>query len=489
MKAKITKAWNLLFLHLLAILGLTAPPSFSYGQISCDQVFLETSVSERDTEVTPPLLSQLDRIFTSTSYGISSEVATTLRSRSQGPQKIRVLTKLGFTFQLSAQRLVTKAPTWSEFAKNYKSVMDELKVPESKRLAPAVVLYRDVAEGQREYKLINPLKESFPAEAEGFKNLPIRIEFNIPFKIIMQGLREGKFPLMTASHDMFHFIAFAMHPWFAEALVSAARGIRDEQITPAFKRRLFWMMEFTSVIKSGDVGRLDLKHDDVKALRKDLDILFGKTLLERARQVGVIFESALNDVSGATTLDREFASMISARFAAKENQIFKPSSVEPSQARVSRLIEMAKLYNSEISIKVSGSNLQRETSNEIISFNLKTLWYVQSELRRALEKSDQELAQQMALKGGPSFPEDVLIQTPEGPVLGPQARTYLESYLKDLTARMQFAMLAFKDPGSSEKFVQEMLSPDPSPTGFAANILREIFNFSIIQDRFFKGTD
>lgn len=413
------------------------------------------------------------------------------RDKSQTREKITTLVKLGFIQRsLMPQE---KRLTWLEISENYRKLLDKKKVPEADRLYPALVLYKD-SNGVREYKLIDPIREAMPKKEERYSILSTNIEFNIPFKMIAKGIQEGKFPMM-ASHDIYHFVSFSMHPWFTkivkQAIASAAKG----RIGSAFKRRFFWIFEFFSIPNGNSAARslmekynLNTEMKTYSELRADLEKLDDKIILKYITELGQVLDKSLLDVSGVSANPAEFKFIMERFFSADDLTTHTEGSLKFT--RLSLVAGTVDVYRRNASPPKKA--MRDAIANEISIFNFKTISYIMRTINTALKTlNEQDLLKILKQHINPQeYSAHYLLQkSSEGNPIGlaNNAREILIDHVRDLAAMTEFALLSIRNENDAQAITQSLLKHDASYEGPGGRFLNEIFQNDLIKKYYFDG--
>ncbi|MEK6773203.1 MAG: hypothetical protein AABY64_04630 [Bdellovibrionota bacterium] len=162
---------------------------------------------------------------------------------SEGVEKIAMLKRFGFIF---SEGKIT-APSYYDLVRNY--LVQAKKGSTAKDIIlPSIVLIKDDPKGlqAREYLLITPGIDPFPKE-EGYRILFSEEMFNIPFRDALAWFQKGHFPLLDATHDIYHFVSFALHPEYATQMYRAVKNLHPEKYPRFFSRRWFYILEYLTL--------------------------------------------------------------------------------------------------------------------------------------------------------------------------------------------------------------------------------------------------
>ena len=165
--------------------------------------------------------------------------------------------KLGYEW---ANEKLVRSPNFFELAKNINQLLVEGGVNADNGFIPAIVLYRKFEtwnpkkqqmEEQFDYKFVDPVREKFPEDMREWNVLTQDTQFNIPFKPIFEAMRQGKFPILDAIHDISHFVAFIRFPELTKGLRANFERMDPNNVSHAFKKRQYWLTEAMSIPDPG----------------------------------------------------------------------------------------------------------------------------------------------------------------------------------------------------------------------------------------------
>ncbi|MES3037262.1 MAG: hypothetical protein V4736_05075 [Bdellovibrionota bacterium] len=175
------------------------------------------------------------------SNALSLELDPILKDPSEGPEKKKVLQKLGFTFKDG----VMAGPELRKLIENYNTYLNELGIPVKERILPAITLVRDTPTG-KEFQYVALGVDPWPKEA-GYRIYRFGVDaFNIPIKDMMKAHRAGRFPIL-AYHDVSHFASFAKNTGYMRAVRKTMGALPKVPKGSSFYSRLFMMIEALSL--------------------------------------------------------------------------------------------------------------------------------------------------------------------------------------------------------------------------------------------------
>ncbi len=238
------------------LLLVFATLSISYPAISalvCRDIFEESSkfrqvVSPDETATQKRYRETFENDFSVTAQKkwqktIQEEIRDIEKDPSEGHEKVSMLKKFGFTF---SEGKIT-APSYYELIGNYLTEAKKGAAAED-IILPSIVLIKDDPKGlqARKYLLITPGVDSFPKE-EGYRILLSQEMFNIPFREALAWFQKGRFPLLDATHDIYHFVSFALHPKYATQMYKTVKKLHPEKYPRFFSRRWFYILEYLTL--------------------------------------------------------------------------------------------------------------------------------------------------------------------------------------------------------------------------------------------------
>lgn len=307
------KAFSKNFLVLLHLCILFIVPKEAFATPpSCSGIFYSQPVTEIQQEFSEDVIFA----FKNFSYQIklfSNSSKQSLYEQIQADpidsqEKIKILRELGFDFN---EFHVNSVPDWYQFSVNYRNAMKKRGKKIEEVLVPALVFTKN-----KEIALVDPLTEKIPRWQDGWEiAYPNKeIPFNIPMKTMIIAMKQGKYPLFMADHDVFHFVAFLKSPDLSASFFKHIKKIDPDHIKKGFGRRLFWLLEFMSypdpskktVIQEFLANQRQIKdNSNLASLRRSLDQMPDQQLLDYTLKLSEVFPSVLMDISGAASRTAE----------------------------------------------------------------------------------------------------------------------------------------------------------------------------------------
>ena len=162
---------------------------------------------------------------------------------SKGAEKIKLLQLMGF--KKIGDKVV--APDYTSLIFNYSKALRKAGRTQKETILPALVLVKGPPGEAKDHILITPGIDPWPTEP-GYRILSSKEMFNIPFRTVLKGLKDGRFPLLEASHDISHFISFLAHPEYVATLREVVSELPElEKYPRSFSRRLFYALELLTL--------------------------------------------------------------------------------------------------------------------------------------------------------------------------------------------------------------------------------------------------
>jgi len=242
-----------------------------------------------------------------------------IRDQSESKEKLYWTQKLGFKWSGSDEP--SQSPDQLTLARNYKKALEELGIDESSFFVPAMVFYRDISVSKngvqtpsKEYRFVDPLKEDINSLDADWKILSSDVQFNLPFSAMMEGMKQGMFPMLDAVHDIYHFVAFLRFTEGTKALRASINKTTIADYSSGFKRREYWLTEALSImlpdaqmanaqfLKS---HRSDSAAKSLDQIRAELKSLKESDLIEYSLKLSVHLGNQLRDVSGGNSSPAE----------------------------------------------------------------------------------------------------------------------------------------------------------------------------------------
>lgn len=400
----------------------------------------------------------------------------------EGRQKIAIQKELGFEW-LDLSQPPTRAPGWMDLARNYRNLLIQSKIDSKNFIVPALVLYRTV-DTKKQYLMIDPFVDSFPPESEGYKALTSNVEFNLPFYVISDGLRNGKFPLLDAVHDVSHFVAFYRFPEFTKNIVSQFRRFKSESFTPAFKRRQYWLTEALSLPNPNSLESakefLRSKHrplapKTLSDLRNSMTVKNKTELLDYALEISTFLESTLLDVSGGSSSSPEkyfyLSEVLGLRADAVANGTLSPN------GNVYGIVSLFDTIFKNQPVTFAGN--PKQVTNETAVFNFQIIASSLRYLSLALkENNPQKIAIHFADPAG-RFTTNNGNRSPIDLKKG--AEDELLEMVKVLIAASEFILVKGAS-FSIQEWVETFLQPDLESSHPISQFLLEVFPNNIVRD-------
>jgi hypothetical protein len=240
---------------ILILLSIISQTQTVYAIDSCEAFFgniRESQMIEPITTKMSAIQAQYKELYETTFNSLAQagwqkhfqeEWAWVVSDPSRGTEKIRLLQLMGF--RKIGDRVV--APNYSSLISNYITALKKAGRIEKETILPALVLVKGPPGEANGHILITPGIDPWPNEA-GYRILSSKEMFNIPFRAILKGLKEGRFPLLEASHDVSHFISFLAHPEYVATLREVISKLPElEKFPRSFSRRLFYAVELLTL--------------------------------------------------------------------------------------------------------------------------------------------------------------------------------------------------------------------------------------------------
>jgi GNAT superfamily N-acetyltransferase len=128
------------------------------------------------------------------------------------------------------------------FVQAYRKAMDELGIPEDKRMYPAVMYGRYVGEGKFEYTTVVPGVTPFPRK-RGFE-----LVGRAPDEEFVKALQRGHM-ILSNFHDVHHALVNLIYPHFGPLMVEAFQRFPLGKIPFLSNRRLNYAMESLTLVE------------------------------------------------------------------------------------------------------------------------------------------------------------------------------------------------------------------------------------------------
>ncbi|MGZ3775862.1 MAG: hypothetical protein ACXVCY_18885 [Pseudobdellovibrionaceae bacterium] len=303
---------------ILAIL-ITAIFSKSFGSSqSCPAMFEKDNLAAVQEADLTSLKKQIEKDFLpsvarSWRSDMPAEIAALSRDSVEGPEKLKGLKTLGF--KINGKEV--SSPSYFEMINNYLQALraQGLKIEDS--ILPALVLTKIDSHYQVHYYLMTPGIDSWPTEP-GYE-AGMAPQFNLPYEVILEAAKRGRFPLMKGTHDLFHFVSFINHPDYMRSLLLNTRKIGEPRPVKYMGFRLNYIQEWLALgdpnQKQEIKSRLQLFKQFPNISHKDstsfdfylsaMEALPNDKLREHAEQLKKNFPGFLIEYGGAVTRSKE----------------------------------------------------------------------------------------------------------------------------------------------------------------------------------------
>ena len=376
----------------------------------------------------------------------------------EGKEKLKVLTELGYRWK-GKETAPEVSPSWMEVAKKYRDLLIERDIDLKETFVPALVFFRANSDGKVEHKLVDPLSESLPSSLEGWQVLNKDVQFNLPFSAMLMAMREGKFPLLDAVHDLSHFISFLRFPELAREIRKEILLARDSDITPGFKRRQYWLTESLSVldpnstqenIKFLNKWNRPVGEENINSIENSLKKMKTQELIQYALDSAQYFESKLRDISGGNSSAPEKWYYTSLTFGMSPDALLNKDISQLES--LNKVYELARTYFQNKSLKLNIN--PKIMTNETVAFSFSTFVNAQKILALYL-----------------SAKKDI------------SSKTALE-YLRQFVARTEYLLSA--EPYTYTEWAQHFLRSSLDPESRLAKTLMVVFGNEIVS-KFYIG--
>lgn len=188
--------------------------------------------------------------------------------------------KLGFIFSEDAS---VRAPSLKAFITKYEALLNEFKIPEKKRIRPAIVLQNYLS---KEYLTVRIGIDPWPTD---FQKWTFMNGVRFKSRDMAKAISAGRFPLfLDGLHDVFHLLSFALHPEYVSYL-KKGNTLLIENMASGLMARAAFNLELLSLADPN-------KHD---ALAQVLSI---KNPAADSRIEN--FETAINRLSNEETIEK-----------------------------------------------------------------------------------------------------------------------------------------------------------------------------------------
>ncbi len=175
------------------------------------------------------------------SYNSNEVYAAYSPDKTMGSKKIKALSILGYR-KING---VFAFPNYEIFVKNFIRALNLMKVPTIERLLPAVVFVREV-DKKKEFLFVVPGIDPWPVES-GFRIYNSRDGFNLPNRIVLMAMKNGRFPLLDGLHDTSHFVSFLLNPKYMRAIRRRLNSIEDLEKVNKIDDKMFFINELITM--------------------------------------------------------------------------------------------------------------------------------------------------------------------------------------------------------------------------------------------------
>lgn len=412
---------------------------------------------------------------------------------AQGSAKAAALEELGFRLEEDEGKR-PDGPSFMQISRNYHEGLKRRGFRFKDIIRPGMVFF-GYPDGQLDCKVLDPNVDSLPDPNSGYQLLSSSRLFNIPFRAIIEALKEGKWPLMEELHDVSHFIAFLRFPVFVRSVLEAVRNLTESDYTSGFKRRLFWLMETMSLPDFASRSEIieflrnkrGLQHGDSLAkIRSSAARISDSDLATYADELATFFGSVQADFSGGTSMSREKYDYIGSIFGVSTEAAFNLE-LPPAPA-----MNLARAYVQND--KVPQIQWHKSTASEIFVFSFTTMSLTLKALSQGLKvKDDDVLAQHFTSaiiedEGESAKPYVDFISTNETPQykLKPGVRAEMRSLTRELIARLEYALLRTTDDLTVETWAHSMLQADLPANSNLGSFIRQVFTNDTVT-RYYLG--
>lgn len=389
----------------------------------------------------------------------------------EGAAKLQIYRQMGYEWM--SPGAPSRTLTWIELAMNHWAYIQQKGLDPNKSWRPALVLYKKIGTTvdpitkkvveKFDYLLIDPLTEPFPADIASWSVLTKDVQFNIPFHVILAGMKERKFPLMDANHDFNHFISGLRFPELTAALIDMIQKAKPEDITLGFKRRQYWLTEALSVLDPAGFesnqrflkahGRSLTPARELKNVETELLKMNEKALLQYALELARYFESQLRDVSGGNSNAAEKWYYLSESFGMKAQDLLTEDF--SNAAKLDRIVELSKAYFENGPITLNAN--PKKMTNETATFNFNTFITSQKLLALLLTHNGKPQIEQLGLSRG-------------------DALKYLVQFISRTELMLQ------NKPATYSEWAEGFLQADLPVTNRLAQLLLQVFGNDIVRD-------
>lgn len=206
--------------------------------------------------------------------------------------ELTIMKKLGFIF---SEHSVVSFPSLSTFIRKYEELLNDLKIPESKRLRPAVVL-RNKNTG--ELLAVRIGIDPWPTDLTGWS---FPRDVRLKARAMAENISAGRFPVFSEGlHDVFHLLLFSIHPEYVSLLRSGNAQLL-QHMKKGFMSRVAFNLEALSLANPAQVREISklvsYKNPTIDSRLQDFQAATSKLtdgeVVERARFWGKAYQNYL----------------------------------------------------------------------------------------------------------------------------------------------------------------------------------------------------
>lgn len=231
-----------------------------------------------------------------------------LEEATERDRKLKILSILGFKVKKKDKPM----PTHEEVTKRFIRALDLMKIPHDLRILPSLVLFKkSEIDNQVDYKFVVPGVDPWPKES-GFKIFKVDDGFNLPEEVVIREMKHGRFPLLMATHDLFHFVGFLLHPNYMMELRKVYKNLDLSSLSSEMRYRIVNINEVLTLADPSkkeeiyqllSVPKLERgnEHIEFKKFAQYFESLSESEILDHARSLRKAYNQLLLDFGGAST--------------------------------------------------------------------------------------------------------------------------------------------------------------------------------------------
>jgi hypothetical protein len=239
-------------------------------------------------------------------FRLNEFIEAVIAEGSVGETKLQLLMKLGF----KKENGTWVPPTFSEFYRKYVSLLDQMQIPENERIRPAMAIATWGGRSYQGHILFDPHQDPWPDVKKQFSFVSNSIgDFNLPGDVVIAAMSRGRYPLLPAMHDVFHYLTFIEYPEYAKALRAAASKL-EVSGNPKVRDKFNFLnevlalpdLEKKNAILSSLISTQGVPRGTVLAFahfQKFFESLEETQLLTYAEKLAFTFPTFLKDFGGA----------------------------------------------------------------------------------------------------------------------------------------------------------------------------------------------